>query len=135
MRNETLLKVIIAVFAIILIVLATFVYGNIQRSNQNKQKSTNNSNQTSVKTLDTTGQDKPNQSSQPGQSGKSPTTTPTPAPSPASKPAPVVTSPPAKANMPTTGAGDAVIPMTILSVLAYIVLKKRDLIVSKSQLR
>ncbi|MBA3679174.1 hypothetical protein H0W80_03225 [Candidatus Saccharibacteria bacterium] len=132
MRNETLLKVIIAVFAIILIVLATFVYGNIQRSNQNKQKSTNNSNQTSVKTPDTIAQNQPNQSSQ---SGKSPTPTPTPAPSPASKPAPVVASPPAKANMPTTGAGDAVIPMTILSVLAYIVLKKRDLIVSKSQLR
>lgn len=132
MRNETLLKVIIAVFAIILIVLATFVYGNVQRS---KQKNSSNNNQASVQPP-ATSPDKPQQNTQP-QSNAKPTPPPVTAPTPPVSP-PVVAAKPSSAQMPVTGASDAVIPMTILSVLGYLYYKgfarNRNQIISKSSL-
>lgn len=132
MRNETLLKVIIAVFAIVLIVLATFVYGNVQRS---KQKSSSSNNQASVQPP-ANSPDKSQSNNQQQASPKPttpPATTPTPAPS-----APVAPTQPATSNIPATGASDAVIPMTILSVLAYLYFKSStrnsSQIVSKSTL-
>jgi cytoskeletal protein RodZ len=125
MRNETLLKVIIAVFVVILIILGTFAYGNYARNKQAAQNKQNN--QPTV--------DKPTQTPAPA---------PTPAPAnssshqPASTPAPtasVTASQPSKAHTPATGgAQDAVIPATILAVAGYLLVKSRreKLAVSRS---
>lgn len=117
MRHETVLKIIIGFFAIMLIVLATFVYGNVQRS---KQKSQNNPSTN-------TEQAQQNNQSTP----KNDTANPTPATPPAVVPtSPAQTS---STNIPATGANDAVLPSTILGVLGYIIYHERKLIRSKSK--
>ena len=115
MRNETLLKIIIGVFAIILIILGTFAYGNYVRSKQSSQNQANN--QPTV---------------------NKPTETPAPAPAPAAnnnnsqsntpppannQPAkPVTTQPATPAQTPATGAaGNAALGATVIAVGIYIV--------------
>lgn len=121
-RHETLLKVIIIAFAIILIILATFVYGNIQRSNQKKS---NSNNQNTVQTQTSSEQtkegtatnDKPAEDK--NKSSNQPSTAPAPTPTPTPQ------SPSQNSTMPATGASDGVIPMTILSVLSYMYIKSK----------
>ena len=99
MSHESLLKGLIAFFTIIFIVLATFVYGNIERSKQKTASSTNQA--TVLPPAETT------------KTNPTPTTTAV---------APSVTTP---KTTPTTGAGDNVLPMTILSVLGYMLFRYR----------
>lgn len=132
MRNETLLKVIIAVFAIVLIVLATFVYGNVQRSKQ--KTSTGGNNQASVSTPNSATTTLPDQSVQPNQAPPAASKPAAPAPASAATP-PVAPTPTKTAAMPSTGAEGAVIPMTVLAVLGYILVTNRWVVRSKSQLR
>ncbi len=126
MRHETLLKVIIITFAIILIILATFVYGNIQRSNQ-KKSSSNNQNTVQTQTNSEPANDNTATNDKPAEENKSsnqptqqPSTNPTPTPAPTSQP------PVQNSTIPATGAGDGVIPMTILSVLGYMYVKSKN---------
>lgn len=125
MRNETLLKIIIGVFAIILIILGTFAYGNYVRSKQSNQNQANN--QPTV---------------------NKPTETPAPAPAPsnnnqlpATKPTtppatPVVPSPTPPAHTPATGAADtAVLGATVLAVGIYLVRKSKQPTMSVSRSR
>lgn len=126
MRHETLLKVIIITFAIILIILATFVYGNIQRSNQ-KKSSSNNQNTVQTQTNSEPANDNTATNDKPAEENKSsdqpaqqPSTNPTPTPAPAPQP------PAQNSTIPATGAGDGVIPMTILSVLGYMYVKSKN---------
>ncbi len=121
MRHETLLKVIIAFFGITLIVLATFVYGNVQRSKQKNQTAQTNQNQTNNQAVNTNG----------STASDAPKTNPAPA-SPTT-PAPVAPTQPKTTNIPTTGADNPVLPMTILSVLGYLAYKSRLAVRPKSQ--
>lgn len=122
MRNETLLKVIIGVFAIILIILGTFVYGNFVRNKQTTQNNQANKNEAAV--------EKPNTVPEPA-----------PAPTPATTPAapattPVATTTHPKAEMPSTGgAQDGIIGATILAIAVYLFVKSRKhhIAISKSQ--
>lgn len=121
MRHETLLKVIIAFFGITLIVLATFVYGNVQRSKQKTQTAQTNQNQTNNQAVNTNG----------SAASDAPKTSQSPATSAA--PAPVTPTQPKTANIPTTGADSPVLPMTILSILVYLAYKSRVVVRAKSQ--
>jgi cytoskeletal protein RodZ len=127
MRNETLLKVIIAVFVIILIILGTFAYGNYARNKQSSQNKQNN--QPTV--------NKPTETPAPAPATSN-NTQHQPAAAPASTPAASTPSTPAtqppKAQIPATGAEGAVIPATILAVISYILVKSRrdKLVLSKS---
>jgi|GEM_PF-1899503 len=107
MKNEKILKTIIIIFAGILIVLSTFVYGNIQRA---KQKTANDNKAVVVPAQTETSTKLPDVENKP----KSPNqATPTVAVVPSA-------SQPTGIKTPATGASDAVIPLTIISVLAYI---------------
>lgn len=127
MRHETLLKIIIIVFAVTLIILATFVYGNIQRSNQ-KKSSSNDQNTVQTQTNSETVKDSnvPDDKQATNNSSNNQATQST---APAQTPAPSSTTPSTgakTANIPATGASNAVIPMTILSVLGYLYIKSRS---------
>ncbi len=126
MRHETLLKIIIATFAIILIILGTFVYGNIQRSKQTNKGGSNQATVQSPKENENTNNsnsDTPtsntptNQSSSNASQNSAPQSNPV---APTNTPAPNTTT-----NIPTTGANEAVIPMTVLSTLAYLTFRSR----------
>lgn len=126
MRHETLLKVIIITFAIVLIILATFVYGNIQRSNQKKSTS-DNQNTVQTQTNSETSKENSSTSDKPTDQNNQSTqntkpSTPTAAPTPAAS----VPSTGATRSIPATGASDAVVPMTILSVLGYLYIKSKN---------
>ncbi len=109
MQNDRILKTIIILFAGVLVILSTFVYGNIQRS---KQKTASNSNNAVVVPPSNDSSTKlPN-------SDNKPASLP-PATTPAAVPVAPSTQPNA-AKTPATGASDAVLPMTIISVLGYI---------------
>lgn len=125
MRHETLLKIIIAVFAIILVILGTFAYGNFVRNKQannqqtsDKQASTNKPTETPA-AAPTPAKDQPHQ--------------PAATPSPTTPPVSANQTPPARTPA-TGGAQDAVLPATILAVMGYILLKNKNLqaVVSKS---
>lgn len=126
MRHETLLKIIIGVFAIMLIVLATFVYGNVQRS---KQKANNTNTQSTPS---------PNQTAVDNDKPATPsnnTTPPVTAPSTQPTTPPVATATPQSTNIPATGASDAVLPMTVLAILSFALYNRKQVVYSKSQLR
>ncbi len=122
MRHDTLLKVIIAVFGIILIVLATFVYGNVQRSKQKAQNNQpNNTTQTQEVSQTPTKNDNQANTNQ--------------APAAQSAKTPVAPTKPASTSIPNTGAsGLAAIPMTIIAVLGYVLRGQHSITRSKSQL-
>ncbi len=109
MRNDRILKTIIILFAAVLIILSTFVYGNIQRA---KQKTASNTNKTVIVPPSNDSSAKlPNSDDKPQELP------------PATSPATVAVVPSTQsgaAKIPATGASDAVFPMTIISVLAYI---------------
>lgn len=132
MRNETLLKVIIGVFAIILIILGTFVYGNFVRNKQTAQNNQANKNEAAV--------EKPNTvpEAAPAPAPAAPATTPAqPATTPAAPATtPVATTAHPKAEMPSTGgAQDGIIGATILAIAGYLFIKSRKshVAISKSQ--
>lgn len=113
MRNDRILKTIIILFAAVLVILSTFVYGNIQRA---KQKTASNSNKAVVVPSSNDSSAKlPN-------SENKPTSLP-PATTPATT-AVVPTTQPNAAKTPATGSSDAVLPMTIISGLGYIYITK-----------
>lgn len=127
MRNETLLKIIIAAFAIILIILATFVYGNIQRS---KQKTKTTSNQNTVQSpQSSTQQNTDNKNTEQNNSTSNPSSTTQPTQNQQSNSVSPSTTAPSStqqnSSIPSTGANDAVIPMTIVSTLGYVYIKNR----------
>lgn len=120
MRQDTLLRIIIAVFAIILIVLATFVYGNVARNKQ-KANTTNTAAVDDTQTTTSTDQAS-NQTS--SQSTNTPTAS-TPSNQVSSNTTPTSGSSSQTTTIPQTGPNGAVIPMTILSVLGYMYIKSR----------
>jgi len=131
MRHETLLRVIIATFAIILIVLATFVYGNVQRS---KQKASTPTNQATVENPSTssTTQDQPTSNqSQPSTTKQDEPTASQPAQTQATPSTGNTNTTQPTTSIPATGGGAGVVPMTILSVLTYLYIKSRKVQVQK----
>jgi cytoskeletal protein RodZ len=137
-KNETLLKIVIGVFAIILIVLGTFAYGNMQRQKQ-KDQAKNNSAQVSSNTP--TAQNAPAQPQNQPSSPAAPAKPATP-PATAAKPTPPATVTPSQPaghpTIPSTGAETiVVIPATLLALLSYLYVKARRsnqyIAISKSQ--
>lgn len=134
LRNNTLRTVII-VLAIIFVILLTFAYGNYlrqQKSGQNKPSDQSVQENDKNKQADNnTDQNKSNDnkstnesssgSSTPQQSNQSPNNNP----------------PSTATNVPTTGAGDAVLPLSILSLLVVeyfrVHSRRRSLQVSRSK--
>lgn len=128
MRNETLLKIIIGVFAIILIILGTFAYGNYVRSKQSSQNQANN--QPTVNKPTETPSPAPAPSNTTQQPANSPTNS-------AAQPVkPVTPTPATPAHTPATGAaGDAVVGATVIVVGVYLLRKSKQtpLVVSRSR--
>jgi len=126
MRNETLLKIIIAVFAIILIILGTFAYGNYVRSKKSSQNQTNT--QPTV--------NKPSETPAPAPAPSPNNTAQLPASNSATPTRPVTPTPTPPAHTPATGAaGDAVIGATVIAVGVYLLRKSKQptLAVSRSR--
>lgn len=124
MRKPTLVKLLVGVFLVVLLVGATFWYGNAQRAKQLKQRSDGQQAQSSTQQNP---QSLPNiEPANPAgpMANNQPTATP-PTPTPAAPAQPVQSTQPPAANMPSTGGEGSVIPLTILVTLGYIYLKSR----------
>ena len=140
MRQERLFKLLVLGFIVIMLILGSFIYGNIVRNKQNKQASQPNQSTTGSKdtVLNTTNPDLPananKEPNQPGQNAKTPTpapaqqgtnqgAAPTPAPAQSSTPSPTQSN----STIPSTGVTlhYEAIPATILATLGYIYIKQR----------
>lgn len=141
MRQEKIFKLLVLGFIVIMLILGSFIYGNIVRNKQNKQASQPNQNTTgsSDSKANTTNPNLPananKEPNKPGQNAKTPT--PAPVQQGTNQAAPSTSTPPQSSTsapapqpsgtIPNTGVElhYEAIPATIMATLGYIYIKQR----------
>ena len=127
MHRPTLVKLAVGVVLILLVVIATFWYGNAQRNAQTKQNTSPQPAQNSQQ-LPNTDQAPKSSNDSDQKTEPAPSTAPaqpaTPTPAQSQPVAPVANSGPS-ATMPSTGGELSIVPLTILATLAYMYVRSR----------
>ncbi len=127
MHKPTLIKLAAGIILIVLVVIATFWYGNAQRATQLKKRSSEQP--TQQQNVQLPSADVPSvapQNAGDAATNKNGTSSPAPAPQPnhpATPPAQPAAEP--AASMPSTGGEASIIPLTILATLSYMYFRSR----------